>query len=381
MTDNDGAGSTGSEAGAPASGSAPPPMKGARWADPLMAADRVWTRFEIWLALFALTLEVLAMSLWVSLKGFSAPSDQAAGVVFRAILGGTVLGMASHAALSKQKLGVRRGVTAGAALLGVVTAKAWAKFGVDYSSNLLNWYQQASFLTLLGGLRGVATRLTMLLALLGGSLATGRGKHIVIDVVTRFVSYRPRMVMALVSWAASAVVCLAAAWGFFDHISIENFGARMDDTAGGKIERVIGQLGEDVFIARKQIALDFKAAPHVLLKGEPYSDWLTGKEWNAWVDSAGFAERYGEKAMGALRIPDDSTRAPLVVIPGRGEPRGELISAAYLVFPIGLLIIAVRFIVRGLLAISGHVKVDPDESEEWGEQPQGDQEPLDATPE
>lgn len=388
MAEDDAAGSTGSGAAVPENGpgesrpgSDPRPVKGARWADPLMAADRLWTRFEIWLALFALSLEVLSMSLWVSLKGFSAPSDNAAGVVFRAMLGATVLGVGAHVGLSKQKPAVRQGVTVAAVFLGIVTAKAWAKFGVDYSSNLLNWYQQASFLTLLGGLRGVATRLTMLLALLGGSLATGRGKHIVIDVVTRFVSYRPRMIMALTSWLASAIVCLAAAWGFFDHISIENFGARADDSAGGKIGRVMAQLGEDVFIARKQIALDFKSAPHILLKGESYSDWLTGKEWNAWVDSAGFAERYGTKAMDVLRIPDDATRAPLVVIPGRGEPRGELISAAYLVFPIGLLIIAVRFIVRGLLAISGQVEVDPDESEEWGEQPQTDQEQVSAASE
>ncbi|HEX7670553.1 MAG TPA: hypothetical protein VF395_13255 [Polyangiaceae bacterium] len=342
-----------------------------------MVADRLWTRFEIWLALLALTLEVLSMSLWVALKGFSASSDHAA-VVFRAMLGATVLGVAAHLGLSKQKLAVRRGGTVAAVVFGIVIAKTWAKFGVDYSSNLLNWYQQASFLTLLGGLRGVGTRLTMLIALLGGSLATGRGKHIVIDVVTRFVGYRPRFVMALASWVASAVVCFAAAWGFFDHISIENFGARADDRAGQKIHKVVEQLGEDVFIARKQLELDFKSMPHVLLRGETYADWLTGKEWNAWVESAGFVERYGKEATEAAKIPDDSTRAPLVVIPGRGEPRGELINAAYLVFPIGLIIIALRFIVRGLLAISGHVTVDPDESE-WGESPPTDQEQPSAS--
>jgi TRAP-type C4-dicarboxylate transport system permease small subunit len=230
----------------------------------------------------------------------------------------------------------------------------------------LNWYQQASFLTLLGGLRGVGTRLTMLLALVGGSLATGRGRHIVIDVVTRFVGHRQRTVMVLIGWVAAAGVCVTAAWGFFDHISIENFGARADDSAGAKVSQVTKQIGEDFFIARKQIALDMKSTPHVLLRGQTYSEWLTGKEWNAWVDSEGFAERYGKEAEEALKIPDEDTRAPLIVVPGRGEPRGELINAAYLVFPIGLFVIALRFIVRCLLVIGRQVSVDTDESEDYG---------------
>ena len=51
---------------------------------------------------------------------------------------------------------------------------------------------------------------------------------------------------------------------------------------------------------------------------------------------------------------------PIVVVPERGEPRGELIKAANLVFPIGLLIIAIRFILLSLLAISGHNPIDPE---------------------
>ena len=51
---------------------------------------------------------------------------------------------------------------------------------------------------------------------------------------------------------------------------------------------------------------------------------------------------------------------PIVVVPERGEPRGELINAANLVFPIGLLIIAIRFVLLSLLAISGHSSVDPE---------------------
>jgi TRAP-type C4-dicarboxylate transport system permease small subunit len=363
-TDGAGAAPAKSTSSAPPVG---PPMNGAAWAQPILVADQAWTRFEVWLALVAFLLEAFSMTLWVCLKGFSAPADHASAIVFRAILGSTFFGTTAHWALRKQPEKIRRWGTVGAVFLGVLTAKLWVKFGGDYCSNVLNWYQQASFLTLLGGLRGVGTRLTMLLALVGGSLATSRGRHIVIDIVTRFVSHQRRTLMVVTGWFFASIVCITAAWGFFDHISIENFGARADDSAGKKIGQVASQLGEDFFIARKQIALDFRSAPHVLLKGETYSEWLTGKEWNDWVENAGFVERYGKDAVEGLKIPDTDTRAPLVVIPGRGEPRGELINAAYLVFPIGLLVIAMRFIVRNLLVISGHVSVDTDESEDWAE--------------
>jgi TRAP-type C4-dicarboxylate transport system permease small subunit len=336
-----------------------------------MVVDRAWTRFETWLALVAFAVEAFSMTLWVCLKGFSAPGTHASAVVFRALLGSVVLGVATYWGFRKRSIELRRWATVGAVLLGVVTAKAWVRFGGDYCSNLLNWYQQASFLTLLGGLRGIGTRLTMLLALLGGSLATARGRHIAIDVVTRFVSPRKRTVMVLTGWLFASMVCLACAWGFFDHISIENFGARADDAVGRKLQRVAAQLEEDFFIARKQLALDMKSTPHVFFGGETYAEWLTGREWNAWVESAGFGERYGKEALEGLKIPENDTRAPLVVIPGRGEPRGELINAAYLVFPIGLLIIAVRFAVRALLVIGGHVNASSDESEDFTERGEG----------
>lgn len=367
MASEDGRPSTDAGSGEP-SPTGPAPVMGARWAEPIVAADRVWTRFEIWLAVVAFTLEVFSMTLWVCLKGFSDPAEQVGAFIFRGLFGATVLGTAVYLGLRKQPLIVRQRATVATVFIGFVAAKAWLNFGADYASNLLNWYQQASFLTLLGGLRGVGTRLTMLLALVGGSLATSRGRHIVIDIMTHLVRHGPRRIMVLVGWLMSAAVCITAAWGFFDHISIENFEARADDSAGGKISQVMKQLGEDVFIARKQIALDLKSTPHVLFRGEVYSNWLTGKEWNAWVDSAGFVERYGKEAAEGLKIPPDETRAPLVVLPGRGEPRGELINAAYLVFPIGLLVIALRFIVRGLLVLSGHATVDSDESEDWNDQ-------------
>lgn len=360
--------------GAPVGGgNAPAPAsgghggKGAAWALPLYKADEVWTRFETWLAVLALSLEILSMSLWVFLKGLSTPAngESQAGVIFRGLVGAIVLGSGLYFGLRKQNDSVRRYATLGGVFVGIVTAKAWANVGVDYTSNLLNWYQQACFLTLLGGLRGVGTRLTLLLALLGGSLATARGKHIIIDIATRFVSYRPRMIMVITGWLVSAVVSAAAAWGFLDHIAIENFGARADMTAGQKVSQVAQQLEEDFFIARKQIGLDFKSTPHIVFRGESYADWLKGKEWNAWLEGSGLVERYGKEAVDVLKIPEEDSRAPLIVVPGRGEPRGELINAANLVFPIGLLIIAIRFVLRVLLAVSGHASVDPDESDEF----------------
>jgi hypothetical protein len=355
----------GATAGAPVGSG--PPRRGAAWAAPLARADEVWTRFETWLVVLALALEISSMSLWVFLKGLSTPAggESRAGVVFRAVVGATVLGMALYLGMKKSKPSLRRAATLGGVFLGLLLGKAWAAFGVDYTSNLLNWYQQACFLTLLGGLRGVGTRLTLLLAMLGGSLATARGKHIIIDIATRFVGYRARLTMVVAGWLVSAVVSAAAAWGFFDHIAIQSFGAQSDARTSQKIGHVLDQLGEDFFIVRKQIGLDFKSTPHILFKGEKYADWLKGKEWNRWLDGSGLVERYGEEQVRALRIADNDTRAPLIVIPGRGEPRGELIDAANLVFPIGLLVIAIRFVVRVLLVVSGHARIDEEESGEF----------------
>lgn len=338
-----------------------------RWADPLFRLDVGWTTFETWLAVTVLGLEIFALSLWVMLKGLSTPADSesAAGFVFRAIIGAMILGMIAYHGLKNQGLAVRRWASIAGVTLGIIGAKFWLNFGVDYTSNLLNWYQQASTLTLFGGLRGIGTRLTLMLALLGGSLATASGRHITIDFLTRFLKERARLPVVVVGWIAAAIISLGAAWGFFDHIAIENFGAKAEATKGEKVGKVVHELGEHFFVLRKQIALDFKSAPHTLIKGESYSDWLTGAEWNKWLVDAGFEERYGKEPVEALKIPEHDTRSPMVVVPGKGEPRGELINAANLVFPIGLLVIALRFFLRSILAISGHVSSDPEEGGEF----------------
>lgn len=339
--------------------------EGAAWGRPFSRIDKVWTKFEAWLCAIVLVLEVLSLSLWVALKGMSAAPGNGnyAGIVFRGLAGATILGLLGHLALKKVGGRPRRYAALAGFIGGALLAKAWAHAGVDYWSNWLNWFQQASFLTLFGGLSRIGTRLTLLLALLGGSLATAAGKHITIDLITRFLSPKARMPVVIFGWLGSALICITAAWGFFDYIAIQDFSATASATAQAKVKTVITGADEDWFIARKQIALDLKTLPHVL-KGQSYSDWLTGKEWNAWVDGAGFAARYGKQKAEEIKLPDKIKRAPIVVIPDKGEPRGELVNDATLVVPFGLFVIGVRFLLLCLLTLSGHMVIDPEASME-----------------
>src|SRR4029077_8872464 len=98
-----------------------------------------------------------------------------------------------------------------AVVLGMVASRFWANAGVSYFSNALNWLQSSSTLTLLGGLRGLATRFTLWLALLGASLATAQGKHINVDVVMRFLTPKMRLPVALIGWLAASAGCLGGA--------------------------------------------------------------------------------------------------------------------------------------------------------------------------
>lgn len=336
-----------------------PERPGAAWGLPFVRADAAWTKWEMWLCAVVVLLEILVLSAWVGLKGLStaAEGSSKAGLVFRALSGALVLGLAAHFALKSQKQSIRSGATVAASVVGLLLAKKWGNVGVDWASNLLNWYQQASFLTLLGGLRGVGTRLTLLLTLLGGSLATAAGKHITIDLLTRYLRPKHRLPVVVTGWLGASVIVGIAAWGFFDHIAIDEFDARAEASAGEKVSAVTTKLGEHVFVARKQIALDLKTLPHVM-KGERYSEWMDSNAWNAWVDENGFAERYGADKAKLLKTSGDMKKTPIVVVPEKGEPRGELVKAANLVFPIGLLIISLRFLLLCLLALSGHRRVD-----------------------
>jgi hypothetical protein len=293
-----------------------------------------------------------------------------AGLVFRGIFGALVLGTLAYWVLFSANMKVRRTAAVVGVVAGFLTAKLWGHVGVDWSSNLLNWFQQASTLTLVGGLRGVGTRLTVLLAVLGGSLATAAGRHVTIDLITRYLPVGGRMPLVVSGWIATAVICAAASWGFFDHIAIENFGANATASAGEKIKKVGHELGEYAFVTRKQIQLDVRTFP-LVMRGESYSHWLTGVAWDDFLNSSGFIDRYGKEAVDALRISPDGTRSPIVAIPGKGEPRGALTEAANLAFPIGLLIISLRFLLLSILAASGHMKIDLEAHMDMGTKREG----------
>ena len=231
--------------------------EGKAWGRPFVAIDKFWTRFEVVLCTIVLLSEVVALTVWVGLKGLSTgPGGSLAGIVLRAIITATVLGSIAYVATAKARPVIRSTVSLSAVLLGFALARAWASAGVDWASNMLNWYQQASTLTLVGGLRGVGTRLTLLLALLGGSLATAAGKHITIDLVTRFVRPAVRTAMAVSTWLISAVVCFCLCWGYFDHIAIENFEAKLDAPAGEKIKAVGHGISEYAYATKNQMKLD-----------------------------------------------------------------------------------------------------------------------------
>jgi hypothetical protein len=332
--------------------------KPAAWGLPFVRIDSVWTKWEVILCTSVLVLEVLVLSLWVGLKGLSTAAGGAsnAGIVFRMLAGASVLGGVGFLATRKQKKPVQRAMSIGGIVIGIATAKYWGNVGVEWASNMLNWFQQASTLTLFGGLRGLGTRLTLVLALVGGSLATASGKHINIDLITRFLRPRARLYVVVVGWLSTAFIVGVAGWGFFDHIAIDDFDAKAEARPSEKLSEVTKGMGEHAFMLRKQIGLDLKALPHVL-KGERYAEWLGADEWNSWVRDGGFAERYGPEKAKLLEITPDMKRSPIVVIPEKGEPRGELIKSANLAFPFGLFVLVFRFVLLSLLALSGHFTV------------------------
>jgi len=351
---------------------------GASWVQPLVKFDAWWTKWEARLAAGVLGAEIFSLVTWIALKGMSAeyqpnqadpeaPVD-VSGIIFRAVVGAVILGTAAHFALrdkdpAKRKTDLRYqlGVSA-AVILGMVASRFWANAGVSYFSNALNWLQSSSTLTLLGGLRGLATRFTLWLALLGASLATAQGKHINVDVVMRFLTPKMRVPVALIGWLAAAAVCLSGAWGFVDHLAIAEYKLSMDSTSSDRLSKVEHEFGRDMFLLHQQVKLDFHSLPKVL-GGTKYKDYLKAAEWNEWMNGGDWAEHFpADDVKAQMMDPADTTsRLPLINIPGTGEnTNGLLIRAIDLVFPFGLFMIALRFLLRCVLAIGGAVRVDPD---------------------
>ena len=94
---------------------------------------------------------------------------------------------------------------------------------------------------------------------------------------------------------------------------------------------------------------------------------MTGREWNTWLADADWTAHFKKEDVDNLKAPDgsDAFRTPAVNVPGGMEQaRGLLIRELNFVFPFGLAMIALRFLLRSLLAISGWVRVDPDAAHE-----------------
>jgi TRAP-type C4-dicarboxylate transport system permease small subunit len=369
----------------------PPPISKKAWGEPLMRLDQRWTKLESRLCAWVLVTEIAALCLWISLKGLSAEymtgeggEKNLSGLVFRALLTSVVFGLGAHFATRPKVAEGDKGfeaaekkhrvVVTSSIVVGLVVGRLWANVGVEYFSNLLNWMQNASLLMLIGGLRGVVTRLTLWLALLGGSIATAKGKHINIDVVMRFLTPKMRIPVAVLGWVAAAVMCISGAWGFVDHIGIALFHMKPSEACkddptqdcrvpgSEKLAHIAHEMNVDLFLVGRQASLDVKTLPRVVF-GTKYSEYFTAGDWNTWIKGADWADYFPPEAVLGLLTPEDRAadkHLPAVSIPGGEEVRGLLIKDADFVFPFGLLMIACRFLLRAVLVLAGHIRVDPD---------------------
>ncbi len=337
--------------------------EGAAWAAPLVKLEARWTWFETRLMFVSLLALTLVLCLWIGIRGMREPIDATipAGTLWRALVGAAVLGgVARYVTKNRLPESRRNMVTGVAVVVGLLLAKAWRGVGIEYFEALNDWLQEGSSITLFHGLKGISTRLTMLVALLGGSLAAASGSHINIDVVIRLLPRHLRKPVALSSGLATALVCFCASWGFLDHIAITAFEAKLDATPSEKMTAVADDLGEQFFVWRKQVGLDFGALPYVV-QGKRWNDpsrWK-GSDWNAFLDEEGFVERYGAEEVAKIRAPEDALDAPwqpFVVVPG-DSARGMLQDGMDLLWPIGFLMIGLRFLLRALLLYAGHVRI------------------------
>jgi len=350
----------------------PDATPGAPWAAPLDRLDKAWTRLDARLCAIVLMADILTLVGWISLKALSNSGQGGPGLVFRVMATALVFGGVTH--LSTRNHPKRQLVTTVATLVGAVLGALWGDAGSAYFANILAWLQNASILVFFGGASDIAKRLTLWLALLGASVATGQGKHINVDVVMRFLSPRARVPVAVLGWVAAAVVCMAGVWGFFDHVAVEDFrvatsmpcpgdaSKQCPTPPGVKVDKVLHETSRDLFLAGRQLSLDLRTLPKVL-GGTPYSKSLMPREWNEWLRGGGWESHFAKDDVKALELPDDSTdfRTPAVTaVPGGSERVHMLLVREFnFVFAFGLLVISLRFLLRSILAFAGWVKVDP----------------------
>lgn len=347
-----------------------PPKKearpeGAAWGRPLVTLERRFTWFELRLLVAIILLLIASMVAWVSVLGLSSPveSQDSSGTLFRGFVGAVVLaliswGVSKRMALSKQTsslLGVA------AIVLGFATAGLWRATGVEYFGHIKNWLQEGSTLTMFGGLRGVSTRLTIVLAFVGGSLAAASGKHINIDVALRFVTPKLKLPVFVIQNVATILFCVVASVAFFEYIAITNFNAKEETTRSEKAGIVAKAVSQDLFLMRRQLGFDLSSTPHVLGGGKwDDESRLNGRQWNDYLESSGYRDYFTPEQVEALKAPPDAldeSRLALAIGP-EGQPRNLLIRTMNLTFAVGFLFMAFRFLLRMLLVLSGHADID-----------------------
>ena len=370
----------------------------APWTKPLVRLDAMWTKIETYLVLGVLIAAILYMTGWVTLNAFHTKGGKLAnfpGIIL------VFAGLASAASWTRipppERLPKKLILPGVLFIFGIILLLVAKK--QDYFANVSRWLADASLIKQMGTPQIVSARLfTIWVALLGGSLATGAGRQINIDVVMRFIGPRPRLAVALLGYVMAAAACFVVAWGFVDYLAITRYGATKTATVGEKLGTVTKAIGRHTFLVRRQIALDFRSFGKVALGGQPFDKWYTGAEWNQELNEKGWADVYPPSApaadatppampyptkpclsqkemeelsakggsvnpdwrlVGSCDIGDGTgTRAPLATAP-EPDDRTPLEADLSLLFPWGFFMIGLRFVLRGLLALGGAVSTDP----------------------
>ncbi len=347
-----------------------PPLRGEPWALPLARFERLWTWLETRMLMVTLGCLIATLCFWFGVRGMKDPvsAQSVTGTVWRALFG--MLALGGLARFVTKRLGLEESkralVTIAAVVAGALGAKLWRSVGIEYFTGVLDWLQQGSSICLFGGLKGLSTRLTMLVSLIGASLACSAGTHINVDLAVRLIPKGFAKHAHIVGNLGAALVCLISSWGFFDFTAVSGFKASPDASAGEKVAHVAHHVGDHAFLLRKQLGLDLGALPYVI-KGEKWNhdSRMNGREWNRFLDEGGFAERYGAANVADVRATDaelDAPRRPFVVLPG-GSAAGALIHTLDLIFTVGFLMIGLRFLLRALLVQGGCMSHDPHATE------------------
>jgi TRAP-type C4-dicarboxylate transport system permease small subunit len=346
----------------------------AAWAEPLVRFDRAWTKLESRLAAGVLLAEIATLIFWIAIRALSSTGESGSGQLFRRMLVAAIFGGIAWRFTKKHPQG--QTITTGAVIAGVVAGSYGGEHGTVYFSNLFAWLQNSSILVFFGGASDLAKRFTLWLALLGASLATAQGKHINVDVVMRFLSPKMRVPIAVIGWVAAAVVAISASWGFFDFVAVEELKAPTDMPCPGgdatkicdatpmsKVDAVEAAFGRDLFLTGRQLSLDLRTFPKVIT-GTTYNQTLKNEDWNEWLHDGGWESHFKPEDVKIFEVPpnpDQPYRIPAVTaIPGSNDQINRvLVPLVDLVFAFGLFIVGIRFLLRSLMAIGGHIKVDP----------------------